>query len=130
MIRVNDPLGILQTFGGFEIVQLVGAMIQAARNKMVILIDGFIASVACLAAYKLSTNVLSYCVFSHQSEEQGHITLMEHPDTRPILNLDMRLGEGTGCAVAYPIVESAVRFFNEMASFETAGVSQSKEEVV
>lgn len=124
----NDPLAILQTFGGFEIVQLVGAMIQAAKNKMVILVDGFIASVACLTAYKLSPNILDYCIFSHQSEEQGHVTLLNHLDIQPILNLNMRLGEGTGCAVAYPIVASAVHFLNEMASFETAGVSTSKEE--
>ncbi len=120
----QTPLDILATFGGFEIVQMCGAMLQAAQNRMVVLIDGFIATAALLAARQLHPAVLEYCVFCHQSDEHGHRKLLEFLHGQPILNLGLRLGEGTGCALAYPILQSAVAFMNEMASFESAGVSQ------
>jgi len=114
---------ILQAYGGYEIIQMVGAMLQAAEQKMIILVDGFIASAAFLVAAKLHTEVKEYAIFCHKSAEQGHQRLLAHLDAKPILTLGMRLGEGTGCAVAFPIIQSSVNFLNEMASFESAGVS-------
>ncbi|WP_299461706.1 nicotinate-nucleotide--dimethylbenzimidazole phosphoribosyltransferase [uncultured Microscilla sp.] len=118
-------LWVLSTFGGFEIAQMVGAFLQAAEHKMVVMVDGFIASSALLVAQALYPQVLEYCVFCHQSDEQGHAKMLEFMKATPLLNLQMRLGEGTGCAVAYPLLQSAIQFVNQMASFESAGVSQS-----
>jgi nicotinate-nucleotide--dimethylbenzimidazole phosphoribosyltransferase len=120
----GSPLGALATFGGFEIATMCGAMLQAAELKMTLIIDGFIATSALLVASKMYPSLLDYCLFAHQSEEKGHQLLLNHFEAKPILSLNMRLGEGTGCAVAYPIIESAVAFFNHMASFEEAAVSQ------
>ena len=118
-----EPLDVLATFGGFEIAMMTGAMLQAAQSGMVLLIDGFIVSAALLVAVKICPTVLDYCVFSHRSNEAGHQRLLEYLKAEPLMGLDMRLGEGTGAAVAYPLLVSAVNFLNEMASFESAGVS-------
>ena len=122
----TDALVALATFGGFEIAQLCGAMLRAAERGMVLLIDGFIASAALLVAWRLAPAVLPYCVFSHESAEGGHPHLLRVLGAQPLLRLGLRLGEGTGCALAYPLVQAAVAFFNEMASFESAGVSASE----
>lgn len=119
----KSPLTILKTFGGFEIAMMCGAMLKAAELEMIVMIDGFIATSALLVASKINKNVLDYCIFAHQSNEQGHYLMLEHLNAEPLLSLDMRLGEGTGVAVAYPMIESAVNFLNQMASFESAGVS-------
>ncbi len=119
----SDPLAVLATFGGFEIAQLTGAMLRAAELGMLLLIDGFIASAALLVAWRLAPSVLPYCVFSHESAEGGHPHLLRVLGARPLLRLGLRLGEGTGCALAYPLLQAAVAFLNEMASFESAGVS-------
>ncbi|MEO1049549.1 MAG: nicotinate-nucleotide--dimethylbenzimidazole phosphoribosyltransferase [Bacteroidota bacterium] len=124
----HDVIDVLTTFGGFEIAMICGGMLQAAELGMIILVDGFIASSAFLCAFHLDKNVKDYAIFCHQSEEQGHRKLLDYLDAEPILNLGMRLGEGTGCAVAYPILVSAVNFLNEMASFESAGVTDKAEE--
>ena len=118
-----DPLAALATFGGFEIAQLCGALLRAAERRMLLLIDGFIASAALLVAARLAPSVLAYCVFCHESGEQGHRLLLAKLGGQPLLRLGLRLGEGTGCALAYPLVQAAVNFLNEMASFESAGVS-------
>ncbi len=127
MIRHNNiektPLSVLSTFGGFEIAMMCGAMLQAAAVGMIILVDGFITTAALLAASKIDPSVLDYCIFTHQSNEQGHYLMLAHLKALPLLNLGMRLGEGTGAAVAYPVIQAAVNFLNEMASFESAGVS-------
>ena len=120
----KQPMKALATYGGFEIAMITGAMLQAAARKMVILVDGFIASAAFLTAFKLNPLAKEYAIFCHQSEEKGHYLMLEYLQARPLISLGLRLGEGTGCAVAYPILESAVNFFNEMASFESAGVSE------
>jgi len=118
-----SPLDILATFGGFEIAMMVGAMLRAAERRKVLLIDGFIVTSALLVAARLQPAILDYCVFSHCSGEHGHKRMLNHLDARPLLNLDMRLGEGTGCALAMPLLHSAVNFLREMATFESAQVS-------
>lgn len=117
------PLDVLATFGGFEIAAMTGAYLAAAASRMVILVDGFIATAALLVAARIDPNVLHYCVFSHCSHEQGHKALLASFDAEPLLALDLRLGEGTGVALAWPLVASAVAFLREMATFSGAGVS-------
>ena len=119
---ITEPLDVLTTFGGFEIAMMVGAYLKAAESGMLIMIDGFIAGTALLVACKLYPQVLDYCVFSHVSSEQGHRALLDQFKARALLNLDLRLGEGSGIALAYPLLQSAVVFLNEMATFDEAGV--------
>lgn len=114
----------LAYFGGFEIIQMASGMLTAFENKMIILVDGFICSVAFLIASKINPEIIKNTVFSHCSAEQAHQKLLDYLGAKPILNLDLRLGEGTGCAIAFPILKSAEVFLNEMASFESAGVSR------
>ncbi|MCW8994519.1 MAG: nicotinate-nucleotide--dimethylbenzimidazole phosphoribosyltransferase [Psychromonas sp.] len=118
-------LQILQKVGGFEIAMMVGAMLKAAELSMLVLVDGFIVSTAALLASRLNENFLDYVQFCHQSNEQAHQKLLQSMNAAPLLNLGLRLGEGSGVAVAYPLVVSAVAFFNEMASFADAAVSES-----
>ncbi len=120
---LTDPLDVLAAMGGLEIAAIAGGMLQAAENRMVILVDGFIATAALLVAQALEPAILAYCVFCHQSDEAGHSRMLSFLNAIPLLRLDLRLGEGTGCALAYPLVEAAVAMLNEMASFESAGVS-------
>lgn len=122
---IADTLTILATFGGLEIAQMCGAMLQAAENKMILLIDGFIATATLLTAAQFYPSIVDYCLFCHQSSEKGHQAMLDYLHGQPILNVGLRLGEGTGCALAYPIIQAAVGFMNEMASFETARVSQA-----
>jgi nicotinate-nucleotide--dimethylbenzimidazole phosphoribosyltransferase len=119
----NQPLEVLATFGGLEIAMMVGAMLQAAEQRMLLLIDGFITTSALLVAARLQPNILDYCVFSHSSNERGHQLMLKALNARPLLSLDLRLGEGSGCALALPLVQAAVSFMREMATFESAQVS-------
>lgn len=123
-INTTDPYVALSTFGGFEIAMMVGAMLAAAEQKTVLLIDGFIVTAALLVASRIQPAVLEYCVFSHCSDEHAHQMLLAEFKARPLLNMGLRLGEGTGAALAYPLVQNAVNFLNQMASFESAGVSE------
>lgn len=120
----KDPIAILAHFGGFELAQICGGFLKAAELGMVVLCDGFNATAALLAAHAIEPNVLDYCIFSHQSDEGGHKYMIQHLGGDPILHLRMRLGEATGAEVAYPLVQSALVFLNEMASFADAGVSE------
>ncbi len=115
---------IMRHFGGYEMVMAVGAMLQAAELRMVILVDGFIMTNCMLAASKLYPAVTHYAVYGHQGDESGHKAVLEALNAKPILNLGLRLGEGSGAVCAYPIVESAVRMINEMDSFQSASVTK------
>jgi nicotinate-nucleotide--dimethylbenzimidazole phosphoribosyltransferase len=120
----RKPLDRLRVFGGFEIAMLVGALLEAAKLRMVILVDGFIVSAALAIAVDLEPAVLPCCVFSHRSAEPGHDLLLAHFQAAPLLDLGLRLGEGTGAALAYPLVKAAAAFLNEMATFDSAQVSR------
>jgi nicotinate-nucleotide--dimethylbenzimidazole phosphoribosyltransferase len=113
---------LLQKIGGFEIAMMAGAYKKAFELNMLIVVDGFIATAALLAAHQQNDGILSNCIFAHTSGEQGHEKMLQYLGAKPLLNLGMRLGEGTGAAMAMPIIRSAVAFINEMASFESAGV--------
>src|SRR6185437_15383390 len=121
-----DAMTILEHVGGFEIAMMTGAFLQAAEAQMIILVDGFIATSALLLARLIDENVQTFCIFSHTSGESGHARMLEYLDAEPLLDLRMRLGEGTGAAMAYPLVKSALAFLREMASFDTAGVSKAE----
>lgn len=123
----RHPKELMAYFGGFEIMQIAGAMLEAKKKNMLILIDGFICTVAYLCAFKLDPELKSNAVFCHQSDEQGHRLLLKQLEANPLLQLNLRLGEGTGCALAFPLLKSAVNFLNDMASFESADVSKSRD---
>lgn len=127
--EILDPKQILATFGGFEVAQMTGAMLAAYEHNMLLMIDGYIASAAILVASKLKPEILNNAIFCHQSDEIGHQYLLDYFNEEPILKINLRVGEGTGCALAYPIIKSAVNFFNEMASFKSAGVTNKETEV-
>jgi nicotinate-nucleotide--dimethylbenzimidazole phosphoribosyltransferase len=122
--NMTEPLDVLATFGGFEIAMMAGAMLRAAERRMVLLIDGFIVTSALLVAARLQPAILEYCVFAHCSGENGHRRMLEALDAQPLLDLGLRLGEGTGSALALPLLHAAVNFLNRMATFESAQVSE------
>lgn len=115
---------LIRYFGGLEMVMAVGAMLQAAELRMVILVDGFIMTNCMLAASKLYPEVLEYAVFCHQGDETGHKSVLRAMGAKPLLDLGLRLGEGTGAVCAYPIVDSAVRMINEMDNFAHASITK------
>lgn len=121
------PLEVLAAFGGFEIATMVGAVLQAAAERRVIVVDGFIASASVLVAGALQPAVLQRCVFAHRSGERGHALMLAHLRAEPLLDLGLRLGEGSGAALAWPLLQSACAILREMASFESAGVSRQDE---
>lgn len=120
----NSPLNVICYFGGFEMVMAVGGMLRAAELGMVILVDGFIMTNCVLAASALYPEMLPYCIFGHCGDEAGHKRVLDALQAKPLLNLGLRLGEGSGSVCAYPIVESAVRMINEMHSFQQAAVTK------
>ena len=122
------PLDALAAFGGFELATMTGAVLQAASERRVILVDGFIASAAVMVAQALQPAVLQRCVFAHRSGERGHALMLAHLQVEPLLDMGLRLGEGSGAAIAWPLVVSACALMREMASFESAGVSRQADE--
>ena len=119
-----DAMTVLAEFGGYEIVMMAGAMLGAAERGITLLIDGFIVTSALLAATRIVPAVREYCVFCHRSAEPGHRIQIEALQADPLIDLGLRLGEGSGAGLAWPLVRAAVAFLNEMASFESAGVSE------
>jgi len=120
----RDPVELLAEFGGYEIAMLVGAVLGAAARRRLIVLDGFTVTVAAALAARIDANVLGYCVFGHCSAEHAHRALLDHLKAHPLLDLGMRLGEGSGAAVALSVVRAALALFTEMATFESAGVSE------
>lgn len=120
----NDALDVLSKVGGFEIAGLAGVIIGAAAKRVPVVIDGFISGAAALIAAGLAPEVKPYLIAAHQSVEIGHRIMLEHLGVRPLLDFDLRLGEGTGAALAFHIVEAAARILDEMATFAEAGVSE------
>jgi nicotinate-nucleotide--dimethylbenzimidazole phosphoribosyltransferase len=125
--HAQAPLDALAAFGGFEIATMVGAVMQAASERRVIVVDGFIATSAVLVAHALDPLVLQRCVFAHRSGERGHEFMLQHLGVHALLDLGLRLGEGSGAALAWPLLQSACSILREMASFEAAGVSEKSE---
>lgn len=115
---------IIRYFGGLEMVMAVGAMLQAAELKMLILVDGFIMTNCMLAAMQLCPAVKDYAIFGHCGDESGHKLILEYMQAKPLINLGLRLGEGTGAICVYPLVDSAVRMINEMDNFAHASITK------
>ncbi len=125
VVAGGDPLAILTALGGLEIATLTGLALGAARWRRLLLVDGFITGAAYAVAWRLCPSVADYAVFSHASAEPGHVRALAAMQARPLLDLGLRLGEGTGAALALQIVRSAVNIFNDMATFAEAGVSDA-----
>ena len=123
----KDPLDVLAKVGGLEIGGLAGVVLACAKNRIPVVIDGFISGAAALIAAELAPQSRDYMIAAHQSVEVGHKILLDHLGLKPILNLDLRLGEGTGAALGISLTEAGVRILNEMATFADAGVSESDE---
>jgi nicotinate-nucleotide--dimethylbenzimidazole phosphoribosyltransferase len=123
----SEPLDVLATFGGLEIAMMAGAMLKAAELRKVLLIDGFIVTSALLVAARMHPAILDYCVFSHCSDENGHQQMLAALGAKPLLQLGLRLGEGTGCALVLPLLHASVNFLHQMATFESAQVSEKSE---
>ncbi|WP_207511804.1 nicotinate-nucleotide--dimethylbenzimidazole phosphoribosyltransferase [Longitalea luteola] len=136
----EQPMELLSRVGGFEIAMMTGAYLEAVQQRMIVVVDGFITTAALLIANAIFlsekqettvpgwTTLTDHCIFAHTSHEAGHEKILRHLGVVPLLNLSMRLGEGTGAALAMPMIQSAVNFLNEMASFESAGVSNAERE--
>lgn len=122
----TQPLAALAALGGLEIATMVGAVQQAASSGRVVVVDGFITTAAVAVAAALQPQLLAHCVFAHRSQETGHTRWLQHLGVQPLLDLDLRLGEGSGAALAWPLLASACRVLAEMSSFESAGVSQRR----
>jgi nicotinate-nucleotide--dimethylbenzimidazole phosphoribosyltransferase len=121
----HDPLEVLRCVGGLEIAAMIGMMLGAARHGIAIVADGFISTAAAALAFAIEPRIRGYFFAGHQSEEPGHKVLLDYLGLKPILSLNMRLGEGTGAVLAFPMIESAICLYNEMATFASAGVSEA-----
>jgi len=118
----NDPIDVLAKVGGLEIAGMTGLILGCAARRTPVVIDGFISGAAALIACKMAPRVKDYIIASHLSEEPGHLVLLEVIGLEPMLRMRMRLGEGTGAALAFNVIEAATRIMSEMATFEEAGV--------
>lgn len=126
-VASSDPVRILAAVGGLEIACLAGLILGGAYHKLAVVVDGFISTAAFVAAWRCSPQAQDYIFFAHGSAEPGHRIILKQLDARPLLDLDMRLGEGTGAALAIPVLRGASAMYNNMASFAQAGVSSSGE---
>lgn len=122
--QASEPRERLRCLGGFEIAALAGACLAAAQRGLPVLVDGFISTAAALAAVRIDPGVRPWLLFAHRSHERGHARLLEALDAQPLLDLDMRLGEGSGAAVAVPLLRAACALHAQMATFAEAGVSE------
>jgi nicotinate-nucleotide--dimethylbenzimidazole phosphoribosyltransferase len=123
----EDPIDILAKVGGFEIGGLAGVCIAAAARRVPIVVDGFIATAGALVAGEMAPQARDYMIAAHKSMEEGHMVMLEHLGLNPLLDLNMRLGEGTGAALGMSIVEAGVKILNEMATFAEASVSEQED---
>ena len=121
---VIAPLDVMAAFGGFEMATMLGAVLQAAAERRVIVVDGFITTAVILVAHALQPAVLQRCVFAHRSGERGHGLMLDTLNAKPLLDMGLRLGEGSGAALAWPLLVAACTVLRDMASFESAGVSE------
>ncbi len=121
----NDPIGVLAALGGFEIAALAGLILGGAERRRMIVLDGFVCCSAALIARALEPKSLDYVVFSHCSAERAHRRMLDFLGANPLLDLDMRLGEGSGAALAMSLIEASVKLYREMATFSSAGVSNT-----
>ena len=121
---LNSPLSILRYFGGFEMIAAIGAMLRAAEQHLIILVDGFIMTACALPACRLYPAAQSYMVFGHCGDESGHRRMLDAMGAKPLLSLGLRLGEGTGALCAFPILDSAVRMINEMNNFDNGNITK------
>ena len=124
--HLTDPISTLAALGGYEIAGICGLILGGAANKIPVVVDGFISSAGAIVAYKINPVVKEYIFFSHKSQETGHVKFLNWIGEKPILDLGMRLGEGTGAALAMTIIEAAIKIYNEMATFDSAGVSKKE----
>lgn len=122
--QTSDPRLPLRYFGGFEMITAVGAMLRAAEQHLIVLIDGFIMTACALAACRLYPDAQDYMIFGHSGDESGHRRMLDAMHAKPLLSLGLRLGEGTGALCAFPIVDSAVRMINEMNNFDNGNITK------
>ncbi len=126
--RLSTPLSTLAAVGGFEIAGIAGLILGGAANRIPVVVDGFISTAGAVVAMAICPAVKDYLFFSHMSQEQGHSQILEKLGVTPILNLGLRLGEGTGAALAMTTIDAAIKIYNEMATFSSAGVSNKETE--
>jgi nicotinate-nucleotide--dimethylbenzimidazole phosphoribosyltransferase len=126
----RDPLDVLSKVGGFEIAGIAGLVLGAALHRIPVVVDGFISTAGALIAAEMNPLVKGYIIAAHQSVEIGHRKMLEHLEQRPLLDLNLRLGEGTGAALGISLVEAGVKILMEMATFDDAGVAEKSEETV
>ena len=117
-----DPLGALAGVGGLEIAAMAGAFLGGATQRLPLIVDGFIATVAALVACRLRPSLRDYLIFGHRSREPGHERALAALEARPLVDFELRLGEGTGAALAFPLLDSACRLLAEMATFDDIGI--------
>jgi len=122
----SDPMDVLHKVGGLEIAGLAGVMIAAAARRIPVVVDGFISTAAAMIAVELAPNTRNYLIAAHQSVEIGHQAMLKHLNLVPLLDLNLRLGEGTGAALAFHLIEASTRILREMATFDEAGVSNKE----